>query len=149
MKINGLELNILYNVVKNNMKNLQFITLISTFLLLISCGSSVKFPVSDLAPAAEITAQQKEDKNGNTKIEINANYLANPNRLSPPKSFYVVWGLTENGEVKNIGRLKQTGNKKVSLETTTPYEIEEVFITAEDEGNINYPSKTEITRKRL
>lgn len=122
---------------------------ILSIMFLVSCGSTKKFPVSDLVPAAQISAKTSQDKNDNTEIEITAEYLANPDRLSPPKDFYVVWIVTDDDKKINVGRIVQDGGKKVSLTTKTPYKVKEIFITAEKEGNESFPGKTVITRKKL
>ncbi len=51
--------------------------------------------------------------------------------------------------MKNIGQLSNDNAKKVELETATPFNVKEIFITAEEEGNITYPSGVEITRTKL
>lgn len=118
-------------------------------LLVSSCATSVNFPVSRWVPAADISASVKKDNNNNYNIKVTTKYLANPNRLVPPKNFYVVWIVTENNETKNVGRLIQKGSKKVVLTTTTPFTVNEIFITAEDMGDVTYPSGAVITRKKL
>lgn len=138
----------LKNNKNQNMKTIKMITLAMSLLLVASCASSVKFPISPLVPAAEITAVKKKTVNKNFDIEITANYLANPNRLPPARNFYVVWIVTDKNEVKNIGKLIQNRTRKVILKTTTPFNVKEIFITAEDRGDITSPIGTEITRKK-
>lgn len=131
------------------MKTIKLMTIAMVLLLVTSCATSVKFPVSRLVPAADISASIKKDNNNNYDIKVTTNHLANPNRLVPPKNFYVVWILTENNGIKNVGQVIQKGSKKVVLTTTTPFTVKEIFITAEDKGDVTYPSNTEITRKKL
>lgn len=130
------------------MKSIKMMTIAMGLLLITSCVSSIKFPVSPLVPAAEISATKKETVNKNYDIEVTANYLANPNRLAPPKNFYVVWIVTDKNGIKNIGQLIQNRTRKVVLKTTTPFNVKEIFITAEDRGNITVPTGTEITRQK-
>lgn len=131
------------------MKIIKLIPIGVILFLVTSCTTTVKFPVSNLVPAAEISATKKKDKNNNYGIKVTTRYLANPNRLNPPKNFYVVWIVTDNNQIKNIGQLIQKGSKKVVLTTTTPFAVKEIFITAEDRGDVTYPGNTEITRKKL
>lgn len=131
------------------MKIIKLIPIGVILFLVTSCTTTVKFPVSNLVPAAEISATKKKDKNNNYDIKVTTRYLANPNRLNPPKNFYVVWIVTDNNQIKNIGQLIQKGSKKVVLTTTTPFAVKEIFITAEDRGDVTYPGNTEITRKKL
>lgn len=128
------------------MKTIKNITLGALVLLLSSCTSTVKFPISSITPAAVISAKMKHDKNKNNLIEINATNLASPDRLNPPKDNYVVWVVTKENGTKNVGLLTNKNAKKSSLNTTTPFEVEEIFITAEEKGNLSYPSGIEISR---
>ena len=130
-------------------KSMKIIAITMVFLMFISCGTAKKFPLSDLVPAAEITVSKKQDNNNNFIIEVIAKNLASANRLDPPKNNYVVWIVTEDNGIKNVGQLSNKNAKKVELETTTPFNVKEIFITAEDEGNITYPSGIEITRTKL
>lgn len=129
------------------MKKMLFYSLLS--LLFTSCATTVTFPVSSLIPAAEIKATKKKDSHSNFKIKVNANYMASPERLSPSKAVYVVWGLTDNNGVKNLGQLQIKNAKKATLEALTPFDVQEVFITAEDAGNISLPAGTEISRVKF
>ena len=117
-----------------------------TLLLFNACSNVTKFPVSTVVPAAEITATKKQDKNNNYIITVNAKNLASPERLMPPQNTYSVWVLTEDNGVKNVGQLLTKNSKSVSLETTTPFNVKEIFITAENQGTNSYPSGMEISR---
>ena len=85
-------------------------------------------------------------KNKNYMIEVTAKNLAEAIRLNPPKNNYSVWIVAENGTTKNLGQLVNKNAKKASLKTTTPFNVKEIFITAEEQGNLNYPSGIEISR---
>lgn len=131
------------------MKTLKSLVIVCILAMITSCASAIKFPISKDAPAADITALIKQDKYNNYKIEVVALNLANANRLNPPKNNYSVWIVAENGEIKNIGQLTQKNAKKAVLETSTPFNIEEIFITAEDQANLNTPSGKEISRIKV
>ena len=111
-----------------------------------ACASTANFPVSSTVPAADITATKKHDKNKNFVIEVTAINLAEASRLNPPKNNYSVWIVVENGITKNVGQLINKNAKKATLKTTTPFNVKEIFITAEEQGNLNYPVGTEISR---
>lgn len=125
------------------MKKLLIIAIIG---LISSCATTTNFPLSNTVPAAEITASMKQDKNKNFVIEVVAKNLASADRLNPPKNNYSVWIIIENGTTKNIGQLKNLNGKRASLKTITPFVVKEIFITAEDQGNLNYPLGIEISR---
>ena len=118
-------------------------------LVLHSCSSTTQLPVSDIAPAANITAKISDGDHENTEIKITARHLANPQRLSPSKNLYVVWIVTDNDLVKNVGTIVQDGDGKVGLEVITPFEVKEIIITAEDKGNITKPGNMLITSKKI
>jgi hypothetical protein len=128
------------------MRTIKNLAIIGAIALMTSCASTVKFPVSSTVPAADITAKKKQDKNKNYVIELTAYNLAEASRLNPPKNNYSVWIITSDGVTKNVGQLTNKNAKKATLETTTPFDVKEIFITAEEQGNLNYPSGTEISR---
>ncbi|MBN1182842.1 MAG: hypothetical protein JXB49_11180, partial [Bacteroidales bacterium] len=99
-----------------------------------------------VTPAAQITAKMKQDKNNNNVIVVTANHLAEASRLNPPSNNYSVWIVADNGMVKNVGQLTNSNAKKASLTITTPFNVNEIFITAEDQGNLSYPVGIEISR---
>ena len=115
-------------------------------ILMTSCATVVKFPVSTVEPAADITAKIKNDKQNNFVIEVTANYLASAERLSPPKKMYVVWIITKENGTSNIGQMKNDNVQKMKLQTISSFEPKQIFITAEDEGTITVPMGIEISR---
>ncbi|HSQ46300.1 MAG TPA: hypothetical protein VLM44_05190 [Lutibacter sp.] len=128
------------------MKSLINLLLVTTLVFLTSCGSTAKFPVSSVTPAAEITAKKSQDKNKNYVIEVTAKNLASADRVDPTKKNYNVWIVTENNGTKNAGMLVNKNAKTASLKTTTPFDVKEIFITAEDQGDYSYPVGIEISR---
>jgi len=124
--------------------------LLSVLILLIaSCATVVKFPVSSVEPSADIKAKIKNDKQNNYVIEVTANYLASAERLSPPKKMYIVWIVTKENGVSNIGQMKNDNAQIAKVKTLTSFEPKEIFITAEDEGTVTFPSGIEISRAVL
>ncbi len=128
------------------MTTIKKLVFIGAVALITSCASTAKFPVSSTLPAADITATKKQDKNKNYVIELTALNLAEASRLNPPKHNYNIWIITSDGIVKNIGQLMNKNAKKATLITTTPFNVKEIFITAEDQGNLNSPVGIEISR---
>ena len=125
---------------------MKSIVLSVLMFVITSCATVVKFPVSTVEPAADITAKIKKNNQNNYVIEITANYLASVERLSPPKKMYVVWMVTSENGINNIGQMKNDNAQKMKLQTLTSFEPKEIFVTAEDEGNITFPSGIEISR---
>ncbi len=128
------------------MKKLKRLLFITVITLLSACATKVNFPLSNIVPAAEITATKKQDNNDNYAIEVIAENLASAERLSPAKNNYSVWIVTENNGTKNIGQMTNKNAEKVTLKTTTPFNVKEIFITAEEQSNLTYPTGVEISR---
>jgi hypothetical protein len=110
-----------------------------------SCSKPTTFLTSTVVPAAEGTIKLKKDKNKNYNIEIKLDNLAEVERLQPPRKVYVVWMENEEGRVKNLGQINSsheglTKKLKASFETVSPFKPTKIYITAEEESNVNYPS---------
>lgn len=125
------------------MKNLFALIMI---LILASCATGTRFPVSSIVPAADITALKKKDKHNNFTLNVTAKNLASVDRIDPSKKTYVVWIVTKNEGTKNIGQLRVKNAKTSTLKSLTVFDFNEVFITAEEQGAVLYPSGPEITR---
>jgi len=128
------------------MKTLKISTILVLALIISSCASTKRFPVSTVTPAADISITRNHDKNGNAVIKVTAKNLASVDRLDPPQKAYVVWIVTEKDGVHNIGKLKNKNAKTTGLETLTSFKFTEVFITAEEQADAVYPSGVEVSR---
>jgi hypothetical protein len=129
------------------MKKLYFLFLSLSVLLVVgtSCSNKTSFLTSTVVPAAEGTIQWKKDSNDNYVITLKMVNLAEVERLQPPKKAYVVWMENNEGRAKNLGQINsfhETFAKKLkaSFETVSSFKPTKVFITAEDEANVEYPS---------
>lgn len=123
--------------------------MILAFLVLASCSSKIKFPISNVTPGAEIELKTSKDDNGNTKLTLRAKYLTSPERLTPSRNFYLIWLQTKSNGLQNLGKLETDSSSKASFEAITPYEPDEIFITAEDDAALKYPTGQEISRAKL
>jgi hypothetical protein len=124
----------------------RLVLLITAFVMITfsSCSKKMIFSNSSVVPAAVGTVKIKTDNNKNNVIEVNVDNLAPASKLSPPRETYVVWMVTENNETKNLGQLIIDTNflsssLKGSLKTISAYKPDYIFITAEDEGDVEYP----------
>ncbi len=113
-------------------------------VLMGSCARKIRFDTSSVVPAAQGTVKMKKDNNGNHSIRIDIKHLADPARLQPPKSVYVVWIETSGKGAQNLGQLKTSSGMfsntlKASMEAVSPFKPTRIFITAEDRANIEYP----------
>ncbi len=125
-----------------NLKWIFGIALVLVFLAMCtSCAKKITFLTSSVVPAARGEVTFKKDKNNNYKINLELYYLAEPARLQPPKSTYVVWLISNNDEKPiNIGQIVGTSSLKVKFETVSSSKPKKIFITAEDNPTIDYPS---------
>ncbi|PKP48430.1 MAG: hypothetical protein CVT92_16140 [Bacteroidetes bacterium HGW-Bacteroidetes-1] len=130
-----------------SLRRLKNISLISSAILLVltlnSCATKANFLSSSMVPAANGTVKVKKDKNHNYRINIQISNLAESNQLSPPKDTYVVWLVADNKAAKNIGQIvSETGfmskKLKASFETITSFKPSKIFLTAEDDANVQY-----------
>lgn len=114
------------------------------FIAITSCTKKLSFSNSAVVPAAEGFVKVKKDKNDNYSLNIHVNNLANASQLQPARNSYVAWIETESHGTKNIGQVKSSSSiiskaKKASLDAVTSFKPIKVFITAEDNGNTQYP----------
>ena len=117
-----------------------------------SCSKKMTFSNSSIVPAAVGSIDLKSDKNNNHSIKINIDHLAPASQLTPPYKTYVVWMVTENNETKNIGQLISNSSflsksLKGHLSAVTSFKPVSFFITAENEGNVEYPGLRVLTTR--
>jgi hypothetical protein len=70
--------------------------------------------------------------------------LAGSERLTPPKSTYVVWLVTADNRAKNIGQINTSNSLDANFETVSAFRPSKIMITAEDDANLLYPSYSEV-----
>lgn len=125
--------------------NIVLISFALMFTFIIdSNAKKAKFLPSSVVPAAEGYVKVKKDKNKNYVIQIKIFNFAEVEKLQTSKQTYVVWLETKENETKNIGRLKSSSplfSKKVgaSFETVSPSKPSRIYITDENDGDIQYP----------
>lgn len=97
-------------------------------------------------PGAQGKLSIDKQKDGTQKLKIEAQHLALPSALTPPKTGYVVWIQTPSNAPENHGVLNVGNKMQGSLETTTAYPRYDVFVTAEDNLQVTQPSGPEVFR---
>jgi hypothetical protein len=131
------------------MKTIKKVIALIFIVSLGSCGKNIKFPISSRVPAATITAKKSTDNQNNINLEIEAKNLASADRLNPSGNNYSVWIVTTEFGVKNVGQLNVDNNQKSTFKTVTPFDFKEVFITVEEQGDLQYPEGVEIARTKI
>jgi hypothetical protein len=92
-------------------------------------------------PSVEGRAKFSVTVNDNTSIELTVKHLPRPERLSPPASNYVVWlRATKEADAQSIGALVVDKDLNGKLVTETALHSFDLFITAEDSGQVQQPS---------
>lgn len=109
-----------------------------------SCATKAIFLQSAVVPAAEGTVTIKDDGNKNYVIKVQITNLADSQSLLPPKNVYVIWMVTNDNITKNMGQIISSSNAlssklKASFETVSSFRPTKIFITAENEANVQYP----------
>lgn len=101
-------------------------------------------------PAASgIVKIQKDKDNGNTKVGIKVDHLANPTSLTPAANAYVVWIRPNGGAAIKQGALRVNKDLKGELKVVTVSKDFDVFITAEQSDSAAAPSDVEVLRAHV
>lgn len=132
---------------KTNRLKLTLLALLASVIIIFSfesCASKTPFLISPVVPAASGTVKISKDKNKNYSIQIAIKNLAGPERLTPPKSNYVIWMLDADNMYKNIGQINISKSLSANFETVSSFLPSKIMITAEDDANVLYPSNSEI-----
>lgn len=110
-----------------------------------------KFPLTAAAivPAARGAVEIDKDKNGNTRVNMEVQFLAKPDSLTPPESVYVVWLQEKDGSPDNQGQLKVDNKLKASFKTITPAKSFDLFVTAERDAAVKTPTGAEVMRATI
>ena len=99
---------------------------------------------SSSVPAAKGKVAVDKDRNGNRKVKLEVEHLAKPSTLTPAQTNYVVWIQARGKEPENKGQLTVSDKLEGKLETTTPYEAFDLFVTAEGNPNLTSPEGPEV-----
>jgi hypothetical protein len=126
----------------------KLFTICLTFALLGAVVYAKNYPMTaaPIVPGARADLDISKDKNGNTKLKMKAQHLANAENLTPPAAGYVIWIQERGGNAENQGQLKVSKNLEASYETVTPLKNFDVFVTAEQDLKTKTPSGAEVLK---
>lgn len=114
---------------------------IGAFVFAAGCAGPERLSTSSSLPAAEGSLLCDKAANGNTGINLKVKHLANPDRLTPPATVYVVWTKTDkDAPPQNIGALEVDADLSGRLKTVTSQRRFELFVTGEATGQAPSPS---------
>jgi hypothetical protein len=123
---------------------------VAAAVALAACGPGtrqVQFDGSDRNPAARGEVKAKLTDNGNTQFDVKVEHLAEPNRVAPNATTYVVWirpAGADQGLAQNAGALRVDDKLTGTLTGITPYKNFDVFITAEPQAATGNPAGPEV-----
>jgi hypothetical protein len=125
------------------------IGLMAAVFVLSSCSSKLYFGTSPVVPAARGYVKMAKDRNDNYTIELVISDLAEVERLQGGKKTYVVWMSSEGENPRNLGQInsdEKRFSKKLSatFQSVSSKKPTRVFITAEEDGSVQYPGTLEV-----
>ena len=103
---------------------------------------------ASIVPGARAEVAISKDKNGNTRLKMTVQHLANLESLTPRAVAYVVWLQERGGNSENQGQLKME-EPKATFETVTPFKSFDVFVTAEQDSRTKSPSGPEVLKATI
>jgi hypothetical protein len=111
-------------------------------LALAGCAGITQLQPDPRIPAARGTVEAITGKNGNTKLQLAVKFLAEPVRVRPGSSVYVVWvqGPEPGARPQNLGALRVNQSLSGSLTTVTPLQRFSIFLTCEDYPAVETPT---------
>jgi hypothetical protein len=102
-------------------------------------------------PAASGEVKASTGENLNTRLAIEVQHLAPPDRLMPGATSYVVWVASpgNEGAPQNIGALQVNDKLEGKLETVTPLQQFSLWITPEPSPRAQAPTGARIMSTRV
>lgn len=107
---------------------------------LLACATTEPFRDAPGQPAAVAEARIKLDENGNTQVSLEVAHLAKPEKLTPPRSTYVLWAESTFGRNVLLGRLRVDDNLEARWQGSVPFDRFRLIISAEDHATPEHPT---------
>ena len=132
------------------MRRLYTICLMFALLCALAYAAK-KYPMTaaSMVPGARAEVEINKDKNGNTRLKMVVQHLANLENLTPRANAYVVWFQERGGSPENQGQLKMDKNLKAAFQTVTPLKSFDVIVTAEQDLRAKDPSGPEVLKATI
>jgi hypothetical protein len=103
-------------------------------------ASKIVMTNSSTVPSAKGVIHVSRDRNNNTKVVMDVQYLAPPSALTPSEVAYVVWTQANGHSPENKGVLQIGNNRSGNIAIVTPYKRFAIFVTAEASPQAREPS---------
>lgn len=103
----------------------------------------VKFRGTTLLPRLKGEAKIKRQGRRNTRVELSVDNLPRASELGGAYTTYVLWAISPEGTVDNLGEIKRSGIGIVSskIDVTTPQQTFALILTAEPHFLVRTPSR--------
>src|SRR5687768_18462973 len=104
---------------------------------------TVKFRGTTLLPRLRGEAKVKRAGRRGTRVELNIDDLPRASELGGIYTTYVLWAISPDGHVDNLGEIKRSGSSFVDskLDVTTPLQSFALILTAEPHFLMKVPSR--------
>src|SRR3954454_18616690 len=104
---------------------------------------TVKFRGTTLLPRLKGEAKVKRAGRRGTRVELNVDDLPRASELGGIYTTYVLWAISPEGHVDNLGEIKRSGSSFVDskLDVTTPLQTFALILTAEPHFLMEVPSR--------
>lgn len=90
-----------------------------------------------------------ESKAGRAEIDAKLEHLEAPQRFGPEYLTYVLWAITPEGHVKNLGEVVADTSDKAHLRVTTDLQAFGLIVTAEPYSSVRIPSDVVVAENRV
>jgi outer membrane protein OmpA-like peptidoglycan-associated protein len=90
-----------------------------------------------------------ESKSGRTDIDARIEHLESPARFGAEYLTYVLWAITPEGHVKNLGEVMADASDKAHLHVTTELQAFGLIVTAEPYNSVRLPSDVVVAENRV
>src|SRR5258706_2486707 len=104
---------------------------------------TVKFRGTTLLPRLKGEAKVKRAGRRGTRVELSIDDLPRASELGGIYTTYVLWAISPDGHVDNLGEIKRSGSSFINskLDVTTPLQTFAMVLTAEPHFLMKVPSR--------
>jgi outer membrane protein OmpA-like peptidoglycan-associated protein len=104
---------------------------------------TVKFRGTTRLPRLSGEARVRRQGRRGSRVELSIENLPRASELGGAYTTYVLWAISPEGRVDNMGEIKRSGNFLISskIDVTTPLQTFSLIVTAEPHFLVRYPSR--------
>jgi outer membrane protein OmpA-like peptidoglycan-associated protein len=104
---------------------------------------TIKFRGTTLLPRLKGEAKVRRAGRRGTRVELSVDDLPRASELGGIYTTYILWAITPDGHVDNLGEIKRSGSSFVNskLDVTTPLQTFALILTAEPHFRMKVPSR--------